>query len=237
MNTKIYLLSALLFITSYSFGNNIISNTPKLKNNITTNPAHPRLTAKKTLEAQSIFLQNSLKQFMIGPMNDRLTERNNINLDILSSPLLTDALFPEFLERNIVQNCPTIDIEHEASIAFKNKNFVFCVNSDLYQEPLLTNPNIGFSVNSIIYQKQLNSQINLLVQSQPRIYVINYESTYIDEFNNTLFNFVSPAQSLDYFAPELNLGIVIETNKFSIEYSRTTNLTEWGEIEIQLLLI
>ncbi len=231
MKTNLYLTILIVAFTSVAYGKVTNNKRPLIINNTNTFNIERILNFKIAgLEATN-FDQRALKLFMTAP-SESIQNKEFYSSRSQEKVFQNQTFDSEIPQYDLVQGTALIDIEYESTVIINNRYASLNVNSDLFIEPLVISPSLGFSIMSVLYEHQVNSNLNVQFYTQPRMYCLSYESSSIDEENNALFDFHNPSRSLEFFTGEINLGIVLQSNDFSIEYSRTTDFNEWGEIEL-----
>lgn len=176
-----------------------------------------------------------LRNIMFAPIN-LLEQNKNIELDNFDTNNFQEIADVVDAEINYIPTNLLIDIEEELPVIFENQFATFNVNADLYRDPLLINPSFGCSVNSTLYEYEMNNNLSFQIYAQPRIYLLNYEADYISGAVDSENIFQISTDNMSYFSSEINLGLVVQSGDFSIEYSRTADMTQIGEIEIAIVL-
>ena len=230
MKTKFYLIILFVSITLFSYASNSFHKRPLLKNNEYTFYIESFTFNFSTIKKSKLD-QKVLKMIMSAP-TETIDEITSDYAQLFDNPTTYN---PEIPQHEFSQGNALIDIEYEGALILQKQFAMFNLNSDLVRAPLVINPSLGFSLTSVIYENSISSNLNVQLYTQPRIYCFSYESSCVDEDNNALMDFNNPAQNMELFAPEINLGLILQSENFAIEYSRTTNFNEWGEIEFSFL--
>jgi hypothetical protein len=137
------------------------------------------------------------------------------------------------------------DVSYEKQLLRLNDFFSFQFNGGLKLGTLFTNASVGLNaalgiINSSFTTVKNKDEFQIYLYNQPLVNVIGYDATLQGGIFNDKSPYTIPSSNLERFTLQDNLGIVVQFNRFYIEYIQTFQTREistarahdWGGIRV-----